>query len=230
MPHKYHNRAEAGRLLAERLVPYRNLPEVVVAAIPGGGVPVAREVARALDAPLKLLPVQRVALPGCKDVTLAALASGAIVTINEDAVEAWELPGEVVNELVDVEQQRLERTADLLDVGGKHAALRGRIVILVDDGVVSGTTIHAAIALLRREHPLRIVLAVPAGAPEACAELADGVDELVFLDAPSPFGAVRQQYDDPVTVSSEALQTFREQSPPSGTRSIRSSGRGLGTG
>lgn len=194
MIERFVDRRHAGLLLADRLMDYARRPDVVVMAVPCGGVPVAYEVARVLDVRMALVPARRVSLPGCPDVALGAVGPDGIVVVNEDAIEGLEVPRSLIDaELVD-EQAYLYTIEQRIAVGQARPQPRGQIVILVDDGLATGTTMRAAITTVERLGPARIVLAVPVVAPTACAELASRVTELVCLLAPEPFGKVRDWY------------------------------------
>ena len=190
---QFADRRDAGRTLAAALTAYRGR-DVVVLALPRGGVPVGAEVARALDAPLDVFVVRKLGLPGQPELAMGALASGGVQVVN-DAVarhaSAAELAAVVARETVEIE--RRER-----DYRGERAltAVEGRVVILVDDGLATGATMRAAVAAVRRLSPAEVVVAVPVGAPETVREVAAVADDVVCSAQPSSFFAVGQCYDD----------------------------------
>jgi predicted phosphoribosyltransferase len=188
------NRSEAGRLLAERLAGYAGRPDVVVLALPRGGVPLGFEVARALEAPLDVFVVRKVGLPGQEELAVGAIATGGAVVLNRDVVRLVELGPERLDELVARARPELERRERAFR--GERAApeLTGRTAILVDDGLATGATMRAAVAAVRQQAPARIVVAVPVAPPATCAALSAEVDELVCLQTPEPFFAVGAWY------------------------------------
>lgn len=197
---RFRDRADAGRRLAERLSGYANRPDVLVLGLPRGGVPVAYEVAQALDAPLVALFVRKLGVPGHEE-----LATGGVRVLNEDVVSELGIPDEVIDAVAVAEGQVLERRNKLYR-GGKNAPeARGRMVILVDDGLATGATIRAAVAALRPQGPARIVVAVPTAAPESCEQLRPEVDELVCVMTPDPFFAIGLWYEDFSPTSGETV-------------------------
>jgi putative phosphoribosyl transferase len=190
----FRDRADAGRVLAEMLSDYANRPDVTVLALPRGGVPVAYEVATALHAPLDVFLVRKLGLPGHEELAMGAIASGGVRVLNEEVVRLLHVPPEVIDTVAAEEQRELERRERAYRDDRPAVAVRGRTVILVDDGLATGTTMRAAVAALRRLGPSRIVVAVPVAAPETCAEMREEVDELVCARTPEPFRAVGLWY------------------------------------
>ncbi len=183
----FRDRAEAGRQLAGKLVAYAGRPDVLVLALPRGGVPVGYEVAQALEAPLDVFVVRKLGLPGHEELAMGAIASGGVMVFNEDVIQSLNPPIRMVEAVATRELQELGRRERAYR--GDRAALEveGRTVILVDDGLATGSTMRAAVKALRRLEPARIVVAVPTGAPAACAELGLEADECICGIRPDPF-------------------------------------------
>ena len=190
------DRVDAGRKLADRLGAYSGRRDVIVLGLPRGGVPVAFEVARALDAPLDIFLVRKLGAPGHEELAMGAIASGGIVVIHDDVVKALKISSDVL--LDEVEAQRKELTRREAIYRGDRPALdvKGKTVILIDDGMATGSSMRAAVAALRRQDPARIVVAVPVGAASTCAEIRAIADECVCVVAPENFRAVGLWYDD----------------------------------
>jgi erythromycin esterase-like protein/predicted phosphoribosyltransferase len=192
----FRNRSEAGRLLAVRLAAYANRPDVLVLALPRGGVPVAYEVARALNAPLDVFLVRKLGVPGHEELAMGAVATGGIRVLNDQIVRTLRVPDYVIDAVAVQEQQELRRRERLYHGGSPPPAVHGRTVILVDDGLATGATMHAAIKALRQLQPARIVVAVPTASPQTCEELRADVDEVICAITPEPFHAVGFWYED----------------------------------
>lgn len=197
----FQDRADAGRQLAARLSRYRDRPEVVVLGLPRGGIPVAYEVARALHAPLDVFLVRKLGLPGREELAMGAIASGGIRVLNEEVVAALQIPAEVIDRVAAQEQREIDRQELAYRGDRQPPALRGRIVILVDDGLATGSTMRAALLAARQHQPARLIVAVPVGAEETCAEFEHLADEAICATTPEPFYAVGAWYRnfDPTT-------------------------------
>jgi predicted phosphoribosyltransferase len=193
---RFRDRHEAGRVLATRLLAYANRSDVLVLALPRGGVPVGFEVAHALKAPLDIFLVRKLGVPGHEELAMGALASGGVRVLNEDVVRQLRIPDAVIDAVAREEQRELERRDRLYRDGRPPIDVRGRTVILVDDGLATGSTMRAAILALRRQHPAAIVVAVPVAAAATCAEFASEVDDVVCASTPEPFYAVGLWYAD----------------------------------
>src|SRR2546421_6883921 len=192
----YRDRAEAGRRLATQLTDYANRSDVIVLALPRGGVPVAYEVAKALRAPLDIFLVRKLGVPGHEELAMGAIATGGVRVLNEDVMRYISIPDAAIDAVAAKEQRELERRERLYRGDRPAPDVRGQTVILVDDGLATGSTMRAAVAALRRQHPARIVVAVPVGAPETCAEFQDEAGEAVCARTPEPVYAVRMWYED----------------------------------
>jgi len=193
---RFHDRKDAGRALAADLAGYAGRNDVVVLALPRGGVPVAYEVARALAAPLDVFLVRKLGLPGHEELAMGAIASGGIRLINEHVVDAYQVTAAEIEKVAAVEQAELERRELLYRDGRPLPTLANRTVILVDDGLATGATMRVAVLAVRAESPARIVVAVPVAAAETCDEFRSLVDDVVCAETPEPFFAVGVWYED----------------------------------
>ena len=202
----FRDRSEAGRVLAARLTRYADRPDVVVLALPRGGVPVAYEVAHALAAPLDLFLVRKLGVPGHEELAMGAVASGGMRVLNEAVVWDLRIPDSVIDAVATWQEQELKRRERLYRGDRPPPDVRGRTVILVDDGLATGATMLAAINALRQHHPARIVVAVPAGARETCEQLRAQVDEVICAVTPEPFAAVGLCYEDFAQTTDEQVR------------------------
>src|SRR3981189_2671847 len=180
----FRDRREAGRQLSQHLAAYANRPDVLVLALPRGGVPVAFEVARALHAPLDVFLVRKLGLPGREELAMGAIASGGVRVLNEDVVRALRIPENVIDAVAATEQQELERRERLYRGDRPPPYVRGRTVILVDDGLATGAAMLAAIKALRKMQPARIVVAVPVASRDTCEALGSEADDVVCAVTP----------------------------------------------
>jgi predicted phosphoribosyltransferase len=196
MTQRFRNRREAGQLLAQRLSAYADRTDVLVLALPRGGVPVAYEVARALRAPLDIFVVRKLGVPGHEELAMGAIATGGICVLNDDVVGALKIPMRVISKIAARERRELERREQLYRDLRPAPDVYGRTVILVDDGLATGSTMRAAVAALRRLGPGQILVAAPAASPATCAELREEADDCVCNMTPEPFRAVGLCYDD----------------------------------
>jgi putative phosphoribosyl transferase len=205
---RYRNRRQAGRILSERLLTYKGRQDVIVLALPRGGVPVGFEVAAILDAPLDVFIVRKLGVPGHEELAMGALASGGIRVLNRDVIDHLGIPIDVVDAVAAREEAELERR--LADYRGSRPTpqVRDRVVILVDDGLATGSTMRAAVAALRQESPARIVVAVPVASPDTCDELSREVEEVVCALAPPRFSAVGAWYDDFSQTTDDEVRTL----------------------
>jgi predicted phosphoribosyltransferase len=190
------NRYEAGRQVAERLQGYAGRDDVVVLALPRGGLPVGYEVARALKAPLDVYVVRKLGVPEHEELAMGAIASGGIRVRNDDVIRAYAIPPSVFEEVAREEQRELERREALYRVNRSPLVVTGRVAILVDDGLATGSTMRAAVAAVRDQRPARVIVAVPVGAAETCDDLAMMADVVVCVRTPEPFAAVGYWYQD----------------------------------
>src|ERR1700736_3675304 len=195
-PERFHNRNEAGRLLAKKLTAYANRPDVLVLALPRGGVPVAYEVARALGAPLDVFVVRKLGVPGYEELAMGAVATGGVRAINDKIVRDLRIPDYVIDRVAAAEREELARRERAYRGGRPPLDMRDRTVILVDDGLATGATMRAAVKALRQHRPAHIVVAVTTASPETCEELKAEVDQVVCAITPEPFHAVGYWYED----------------------------------
>lgn len=190
------NRREAGRRLAEALAPYAEREDLLVLALPRGGVPVAYEVARALGAELDLLLVRKLGTPGQPELAMGAIASGGIEILNPSVIQALGIDRDTIDRVTEKEYAELLRRERAYRGDRPPPAIEGRCVILVDDGLATGSTMRAAITAVRQRNPACIVVAVPVAPPDTVSTLRDEVDDVVVLLTPAWFSAVGQWYAD----------------------------------
>ena len=190
------NRAEAGELLAARFSALADRADVIVLALPRGGVPVGYEVARALGVALDVFVVRKLGVPGHEELAMGAIASGDVRLVNHDVVDALGIPANVIDQVAVRERLELERREQLYRGARPLAPLSNKTVLLVDDGLATGSTMRAAVIAVRAQHPAKIIVAVPVGAPSTCSELSKDADEVVCLRSPEPFVAVGLWYRD----------------------------------
>ena len=193
-PRLFRDRSEAGRLLAAKLAEYADRPDVLVLALPRGGVPVGYEVASALHAPMDVFIVRKLGVPGHEEFAMGAVATGGVRVVNDQVVRALGIPDYVIEAVAAWEQQELERRERLYRGDRPPPDVRGKIVILVDDGLATGSTMLAAVQALRRQGPARIVVAVPVASRDTCELLKPEVYEVVCAVTPEPFYAVGLWY------------------------------------
>jgi putative phosphoribosyl transferase len=209
----YRNRQEAGAYLAQHLAAYRDRDDVIVLALPRGGVPVAYEVARALHVPLDVFIVRKIGLPGAEEFAVGAIASGGVRLLDEDLIERYDVSRAAVDAVIAAEERELERRERQYRGDRKLPDLTGKTVILVDDGLATGSTMRVAVAALRREGAARIVVGVPVAAPETCQLLEREVDDIVCAVTPQPFHAVGLWYADFSQTSDREVHTLLERAP-----------------
>jgi len=193
---RYHNRADAGQQLAARLTEFAGRSDVIVLGLPRGGIPVAYEVATHLKAPLDVFLVRKLGVPGHPELAMGAIAAGGIEVLSRQLIRDLGIPHALIEEVAVRERLELERRDALYRAGRRPAEVRDRTVILVDDGLATGSTMHAAILALRQHKPARIIVAVPVGAKETCEHLRKIADQVVCPSTPEPFSAVGLWYEE----------------------------------
>lgn len=212
----FRDRIDAGRQLAKKLTRYFGHSDVLVLALPRGGVPVAYPVAKALQAPLDVFLVRKLGLPGQEELAIGAIASGDVRVLNNDVVKALNIPPEIIDQVAQRELRELERRESAYRGNRPQQDVRDRIVILVDDGLATGSSMRAAITALRRWSPAKVIAAVPVASSKACTEIATVADEVVCLKTPKPFSAVGIWFDDFTQVSDEQVCTLLAQAQHDG--------------
>ena len=207
----FKDRRDAGRKLAQKLSTYAGQPNILVLALPRGGVPVAYEVALALSAPLDIFIVRKLGLPGREELAMGAVASGGVRVLNSDIIRMLSIPEEVINVVAKRELEELQRREKLYRKDRSSPEVRDRTIILIDDGLATGASMRAAIAGLRAQHPARIVVGVPAAAPDVCDTFRSEVDEVVCAVTPEPFYGVGRWYEDFSQVTDEEVRVLLEE-------------------
>ena len=204
----FRDRSEAGELLAAQLTEYRDRDDVVVLALPRGGAPVAREVAVALGVPFDVYVVRKLGVPGHEELAMGAIAPGGVRQLNRDVVEALGIPASVIDAVAAREQVELERREEAYRGDRGPLAVTNKTVILVDDGLATGSTMRAAVMAVRQQQPARVIVAVPVGAASTCAELAIEADDVVCVRRPDPFVAVGLWYRDFTPTTDDEVRTL----------------------
>jgi putative phosphoribosyl transferase len=218
----FKDRDDAGRALAARLAEHAGRSDVLVLGLPRGGVPVAAQVAALLHAPLDVWLVRKLGVPGHEEYAMGAIASGGIVDLDEDVVRQLGLSTADVQRVLVRESAELERRERLYRHGRALPKIRGKLVIVVDDGLATGSTMRAAVSALRKLEPARIIAAAPVASSQACAELARHADECVCVSTPEPFHAVGAWYHDFRPTSDEEVAAYLERFGDGGTLSSKS--------
>lgn len=204
----FRDRSDAGRRLAARLTGYRDGPQVIVLALPRGGVPVGFEVAHALRVPLDLFLVRKLGVPGQEELAMGAIATGGVRFVNEDVVRHLRISDEVIEMVAAAEERELLRRERAYRDERPAPDVCGRTVILVDDGLATGSTMRAAVRALRKLSPAKIVVAVPVAAQQTCDELKLEVDEVVCAETPEPLRGVGLWYEDFSQTTDEEVRSL----------------------
>jgi predicted phosphoribosyltransferase len=204
----FQDRTDAGQQLAQKLNAYAGRNDVVVLALPRGGVPVAYAVAQALQAPLDVFLVRKLGLPGHEELAMGAIASGGVRILNREVIDAMRIPGEVIDAMIHREQQELARREQLYRDDNPSPSLQDQVAILVDDGLATGASMAAAVTALRAHEPDEIVVAVPIAAAESCEQFAQRVDRMVCLETPTPFFGVGLWYENFTQVRDDEVRNL----------------------
>ena len=207
----FRDRRDAGRKLAQELLHYAGRSDVSILALPRGGIPVAYEVALALNAPLDVFIVRKLGLPGREELALGAIGSGGVRVLNNDVIRILNIPQEVINIVAQRELQELQRREQSYRGNRPPPDVSGRTVILIDDGLATGASMRAAVTGLRAQHPARIVVAVPTAAREVCDAFEFEVDEMVCLITPEPFYGVGKWYEEFAQIDDEEVRRLLEE-------------------
>ena len=193
---RFHDRHEAGQLLSRQLTPYKGRDDVIVFALPRGGVPVGYEIARELNAPLDVFVVRKLGVPWQPELAMGAIAGDGIEVLNGDVVTGYNIPPQVIRIVAEREGDELKRRLVQYRGDRPFPSVTGKIAILVDDGLATGSTMKAAVRAVRQKRPCSVVVAVPVAAADTCKELRREVDDIICLHAPHEFSAVGLWYDD----------------------------------
>jgi predicted phosphoribosyltransferase len=204
----YRDRSTAGKFLAQKLRQYADRDDVLVLALPRGGVPVAYEVAKYLNAPLDIFLVRKLGVPGQEELAMGAIATGGVRVLNEDVVDYLEIPDAVIDLITTQELQELRRRERIYRGDHPEPEVNGKIVILVDDGLATGSTMRAAAQAVRQKTPAMILVAVPVSSAQACNVDQIGVDEIVCGVTPEPFYGVGRWYDDFSQTTDDEVRDF----------------------
>lgn len=196
MLQRFRNRTQAGKLLAAQLTEYANRADVLVLGLPRGGVPVAYEVAKELDAPLDVCLVRKLGVPGHTELAMGAIATGGVRVINENVVDWLRISPETINQVAAIEMRELDRRSHTYRGNRPLLKVKNHTIILVDDGIATGATIRAAIATLKKQQPGKLVVAVPVAAASTCEELQAEVDQVVCVMMPEDLCAIGIWYED----------------------------------
>jgi putative phosphoribosyl transferase len=212
MRRRFRDRTDAGRILAKLLADYANHSDVLVLALPRGGVPVAFEVAKEINVPLEVFVVRKLGVPGHEELAMGAIASGGVRVLNRSVIDSLGISEAAIGEVAERELRELQRRERAYRNQRPAADVRGRTVILVDDGIATGSTMRAAVEALRLLHAGRVVVATPTIARSTADEMREEVDELVAVMTPSDFAGVGQWYENFSQTSDEEVRELLEKS------------------
>ncbi len=208
----FKDRKDAGRILAREISHLEGRENMVVLALPRGGVPVGFEVAQKLDAPLDVFIVRKLGVPGHEELAMGAIASGGVIVLNDEVIWRLNIPQQIIDEVAREERRELERREQAYRADRLAVNVRDKIAILVDDGLATGASMKAAVQGLKVRQPARIIVAVPVAAPETCASFRDLVDRIVCVETPEPFFGVGAWYEDFSQTSDEEVRDLLERS------------------
>jgi putative phosphoribosyl transferase len=217
----FHNRFHAGQVLAQRLERYRDQPEVVILALPRGGVPVAFEVANSLHTPLDIFLVRKLGLPGHEELAIGAIASGGVQVLNRDVIDAAGVSEAAIARVAANELKELRRREREYRNGRPQLEIENRVAIVIDDGLATGSSMRAAAQAIRQHRPKRLVVAVPVAARSTCREFQAEVDEVLCAYTPEDFLAVGVWYDDFSQVSDSEVKSLLEEAAQRTTTGVQ---------
>ena len=217
VPVRFADRRHAGAVLARHLDMYRGRSDLVVLALPRGGVPVAFEVASALKAPLDVLVVRKLGAPGHPEFAIGAITGGGVKVLDEDFIAANRIPALVLDAIVQREQAEVVRRERAYRANRPPLTIAGRVVIVVDDGLATGSTMRAAVLALRQQRPAGVVVAVPVGSRQACDALNEVADQVICPLTPEPFSAVGLWYADFSETTDEEVRSLLRKPTTAGT-------------
>ncbi|MDB6065636.1 MAG: putative phosphoribosyltransferase [Pedosphaera sp.] len=203
---QYQNRYEAGEALAAKLRHHAGDPNLLVLALPRGGVPVGYEVATALNAPLDIFLVRKLGVPGYEELAMGAVASGGVKILNDDVIQQVGISGNMIDAIVQEKERELEQQEKIYRGERPPAEIKGRTVILVDDGLATGASMRAAVKAVKKKGPKSVIVAVPIGSVQTCHQLQTEVDEVVCGMTPDPFYAVGAWYSDFMQITDEEVR------------------------
>lgn len=212
MHSRFRDRIEAGQRLAARLTDYENSSDIVVLGLPRGGVPVAYQIAKSINAPLDVWLVRKLGVPGQAELAMGAIASGSIMVLNNEIIQALGISRQVIQQVAAVEKQELERRDRAYRGDRIPPTIQDHTIILVDDGIATSSTLRAAIAALQQQHPQRIVVAAPVAPPSVCQSLHSIVDEVICLETPEPLYSIGMWYKNFSQTSDREVQALLRQS------------------
>lgn len=211
----FKDRADAGRFLASKLNQFANLADVIVLGLPRGGVPVAYEVARKLHAPLDILVVRKLGVPGHEELAMGAIASGGVCVLNQDVLSMLGIPEDIIDLVIKSEQRELERREGEYRNNHPPLELRGHTVIVVDDGLATGSSMHAAVTAIREKQPKKIIVAVPVGARDTCQSFHNEVDTVAICAiTPDSFQSVGSWYANFSPITDDEVRKCLDRSGP----------------
>lgn len=206
----FRDRRDAGRKLAHELLAYANRTDVLVLALPRGGVPVGYEVARALNVRMDIFVVRKLGVPGHEELAMGAIASNGVRVLNQEVLQMLQIQPEAIDAVARQELLELQRREHAYRGGRRAPQLSGQTIILVDDGLATGASMRAAIAGVHAQNPARVVIAVPTAALETCEALEPLVDEIICVTTPEPFDGVSRWYEDFTQITDEDVHTLLE--------------------
>lgn len=207
---RFENREEAGRKLADKLLEYENRNDVIILALPRGGVPVAYEVAKKLEVPMDVFLVRKLGVPGQEELAMGAIASGGIEVLNRDIVQSLGISRSTIDKVAEKEHSELERREKYYRGDRPKPEIKGKHVILIDDGLATGASMKSAVRAVRSWNPVEVIVAVPTSAPDTCELFEHEADKIICLSTPEPFYGVGAWYEDFSQTTDEEVSDLLE--------------------